>query len=444
MRRLSACLAVVLTVVFCAPLLPAQETFTVSGNLKKWNHDVVAKYDRETGDLLVVWSQGDVKKNLYGVIYAVLCTRVGAGYDIGQPFMVSTGTTGQRPDCIYLPATEQWLIAWDNGPRDILEPAGAAPAGGYVSAGLDYRTYHRDTGLGETRTVFNTNFLYGYPRLSQYQAVQQMSPPVGYDWVFMGFSCIQLDGAGQPIHDTGQFFGQTFAYGSNGSYYSGVQRPILNDTRGYATGIFVDADHQVQIAYNDIIGETLPEKRMEFRALRVDASSAILNNHTKVYSRPGLDFWSYADIFPIDGGKSLTGYTTYSGADSEYALYSMPRLFNESTKPAGPKAILPGAQIYGSIGLTYDRDPTSLPFPLMSPPVKASNAALVFRLGQNVLALRNISVKGKPIGTRVDLATSNGIIDYDADVQDELVAITWSEKVSKKNSKIRLRLVAVN
>lgn len=447
MRRLMLSLALAAIVITIAAPAFAQEVLTVSGSLKKWNNNVVAKFDRETGDMLVVWSQGDVKKNLAGAIYAALLTNNGGNYTLGEPFKVSTGTTGQRPSCIYLPATEQWLIAWDNGPRDILAELdlGAAPAGGYLSAGLEYRTFHRDSGLGQPRTVFNQDFLYGFPELCQYQAVQQMSPPVGYDWVFMAFSCIRLDGGGIPIHDSGQLFGQTFAYGSNGSYFSGVQKPILNNVRGYVTGAFVNPDHQIQLAFNDIVGETLPEKEMHFRALRVEGSSANLLNHRTVYQRPEFNFNSYADIFPIDGKKALTGFTTYSGADSLYGLYSMPRLFNEGTIPAGPHDILPGAMVYGSIGIVYDRDPTSLPLtPGLAPAVKASTSALVFRLGSSTIALRGISVKGKPVGSRVDLATSGGLLDYDADAYGGLVAAAWSEKVSKKNSRIKLRIVPIS
>lgn len=93
----------------------------VSGNMKKLNGFCRIAINPDNGNGLIVWSQGNAKKNTYGRIYAAELTRQTDGsYVVGQPFLISSSKgSNQRPCVAYLKNVGKYLVVWDTSVYDL-------------------------------------------------------------------------------------------------------------------------------------------------------------------------------------------------------------------------------------------------------------------------------------------------------------------------------------
>lgn len=138
---LCKCVILLISMVLISGVAYAQVT-KVSGNLKKLNSYVKIAVNPFNGNALIVWSQGNAKKNSYGVLYAAEAIRQPDGtFNMLPYFVVSTKPGGHRPSVVYLENTGKFLIAWDDAYYNLNEYRNT-----YVQRGHDFpnsKTYAR-------------------------------------------------------------------------------------------------------------------------------------------------------------------------------------------------------------------------------------------------------------------------------------------------------------
>lgn len=138
---------------------PAAGQQLVSGKMNKLNGFCRIAVNQNSGNGLIVWSQGNAKKNNYGRIYAAeLIRQAGGGgpadgsYQIGEPFLVSqTKGSNQRPVVVYLEDIGKYLIAWDTAVYDLSAYVNNRPSP-LPSAKILARTYMPGTATGPPGT----------------------------------------------------------------------------------------------------------------------------------------------------------------------------------------------------------------------------------------------------------------------------------------------------